>query len=74
MNEVLVKLLSEKAVRLGQYSWQWLNKAQGNPSLKNAITSKMFRANLVEVVNGEMKLTITGRMLAEKLNSELKND
>ena len=67
MNEVLVKLLSDKAVRSGQYSWRWLNKAEGNPSLKNSITSKMFRANLVEAVDGEMKLTVTGRILAEQI-------
>lgn len=67
MNEVLIKLLTERIVRLGDYSWQWVNKSPKNPSLKNSLTSKMFRSNLVEDIDGEMKLTIGGRLLAKKL-------
>ena len=70
MREVLVKLLSEQVVRRGEHSWQWANKATGNPSLRNSITSALFRTDLVEEVDGEMKLTIAGRLAAERLQNE----
>lgn len=47
--EILVKLLNgDKIVRLGEYSWRWDKRQPGNPSLKNATTSSMFRRDLVE--------------------------
>jgi hypothetical protein len=67
MNQVLVNLLSNRAVRLGEHSWQWAEKKTGNPSLKNSVTSRMFRSDLVEVVGVEMKLTAMGRIVAEQL-------
>jgi hypothetical protein len=67
MNEVLIQLLSNRVIRLGEHSWQWVEKRPGNPSLKNAVTSQMFRSDLVEEVDKEMKLTAVGRLLAERL-------
>lgn len=67
MNDVLTHLLSNRAVRLGKNSWQWAEQIPGNPSLKNAVTSRMFRSDLVEEVNGEMKLTTAGYIVAQKL-------
>jgi hypothetical protein len=67
MNEILVKLLTSRVVRLGEGSWRWAERKPGNPSLKNAVTSRMFRADLVEVVDGEMQLTAMGRIIAEEL-------
>jgi hypothetical protein len=70
MREVLVKMLSDRVVRMGEHSWQWANKDPGNPSLRNAITSSLFRADLVEEVDGELKLTAAGRLSAERLKNE----
>jgi hypothetical protein len=67
MNEILVKLLTSRVVKLGESSWRWAEKAPSNPSLKNAVTSRMFRADLVEEDNGEMRLTAMGRIIAEEL-------
>jgi hypothetical protein len=67
MNEILVKLLTSRVVRLGESSWRWAEKSPSNPSLKNAVTSRMFRADLVEEDNGEMRLTAMGRIIAEEL-------
>jgi len=67
MNEILVKLLTNRVVRLGKGSWRWAEREPGNPSLKNAVTSRMFRADLVKEVYGEMQLTAMGRIIAEEL-------
>ena len=67
MNQVLVNLLSKRVVRLGENSWRWAEKNPGNPSLKNSVTSRMFRLDLVEVVGTEMRLTAMGRIVAEQL-------
>lgn len=63
---ILVHLLyGNKAVRKGEYMWKW---AEGKgPSLANPQTSKLFRADLVEEVNGEMTLTAMGKIIAEKV-------
>lgn len=66
MEQILIKLLNgDKVIRLGEYSWRWEKRTTGNPSLKNAITSSMFRRDLVEEINGEMKLTQMGKIVAE---------
>lgn len=67
MNDVLVKLLSESAVRMGNHSWKWRTRKPGNPSLNNAVTSKMFRAGLVEEIENEMCLTTFGKIRAMQL-------
>lgn len=66
MNEVLVNLLFNQAVRSGRSSWRWAQQSLTNPALKNATTARMFRADLVEEADGQMKLTASGRILAEK--------
>lgn len=67
MNKVLIKLLADRAVRSNEHSWQWVTRSPGNPSLANSVTAKLFRADLVEEVDGEMKLTAAGRVCAEQL-------
>lgn len=67
MEQVLINLLTNKAVRRGQYSWQWVNKSTLNPSLNNSVTSKLFRLGLVEEINGEMLLTAMGKINATNM-------
>lgn len=67
MNKVLVKLRADRAVRLNEHRWQWVTRAPGNPSLANSVTARLFRADLVEEVNGEMQLTAAGRVWAKQL-------
>lgn len=61
MHEVLLELRTNQIIRRGKYSWQWKNKRKGLPSLANPITSKLFRADLVEEVNGEMIISDYGK-------------
>jgi len=68
-NSVLLELLTNKAVRNG-YSWKWLNKRKGLPSLRNEITSSLFRAGLVRELSQEMILSEMGRVIVEKLQEE----
>ena len=67
---VILELLTNKAVRSG-YSWKWLNKRKGLPSLRNEITSSLFRADLVKSFppfgGQEMILSEMGKVVAEKL-------
>lgn len=73
MEQILIKLLNgDKIVRLGEYSWRWAKRSPGNPSLKNATTSSMFRRDLVEEINGEMKLTQSGTIIAEDFKRKQK--
>ena len=68
-NSVLLELLTNKAVRNG-YSWKWLNKRKGLPSLRNEITSSLFRADLVRELSQEMILSEMGRVIVKKLQEE----
>lgn len=68
-NSVLLELLTNKAVRNG-YSWKWLNKRKGIPSLRNEITSSLFRADLVRELSQEMILSEWGRVIVKKLQEE----
>lgn len=65
-NAVLVELLTNKAIRNG-YSWKWLNKRKGLPSLRNEITSSLFRADFVKELSQEMILSEMGEVIAKKL-------
>lgn len=65
-NAVLIELLTNKAIRNG-YSWKWLNKRKGLPSLRNEITSSLFRADLVKELSQEMILSEMGEVIAKKL-------
>jgi hypothetical protein len=65
-NAVLFELLTNKAIRNG-YSWKWLNKRKGLPSLRNEITSSLFRADLVRESSQEMILSEMGQIIAGKL-------
>ena len=68
-NSVLLELLTNKAVRNG-YSYKWLNKRKGIPSLRNEITSSLFRADLVRELSQEMILSECGRVIVKKLQEE----
>ena len=58
-------LCGHRAVRLGTYSWRWLEPWPGKPSLNNQDTSALFRAGLVgDVDDKEMVLTEMGRVVA----------
>lgn len=65
-NAVMVELLTNKAIRNG-YSWKWLNKRKGLPSLRNEITSSLFRADFVKELSQEMILSEMGEVIAKKL-------
>lgn len=69
-NAVLLELLTNKAVKSG-YSWKWLNKRKGLPSLRNEITSYLFRADYVRSFppfgGQEMILSERGQIVARKL-------
>jgi hypothetical protein len=69
IDKVLLLLLDKQIVRCGKSSWRWAEKFPARPSLNNDTTSQMFRSNLVEEVDGEMKLSSTGRMLANRIQS-----
>jgi hypothetical protein len=68
-NSVLLELLTNKAVR-NDHSWKWLNKRKGLPSLRNEITSSLFRADLVRELSQEMILSEWGRVIVKKLQEE----
>lgn len=65
-NSVLIELLTNRAIRNG-YSWKWLNKRKGLPSLRNEITSSLFRADLVKEMSQEMVLSEMGEVIVKKL-------
>lgn len=69
-NAVLLELLSNTAASNGS-SWKWLNKRKGLPSLRNEITSYLFRANYVESFppfgGQQMILSEMGKVIVEKL-------
>lgn len=67
---VMLELLTNKAVRSG-YSWKWLNKGKGLPSLRNEITSSLFRDNLVKELSQEMVLSECGEVIVKKLQNDL---
>ena len=69
--QVLVELLTNKAVAK-KYTFRWANRKKELPSLKNDITSSLFRAYYVRDFvnkNGEREMILTemGRIIAEKL-------
>jgi hypothetical protein len=62
--------VSNTAVSNG-HSWRWLNKRKGLPSLRNEITSYLFRANYVKSFppfgGQQMILSEMGKVIAKKL-------
>lgn len=69
---ILVNLLENKVVHKGKYMWKWANGK--GPSLADSQTSKLFQANYVKEVGNEMVLSISGKIIAEKLKKELTKD
>lgn len=66
--QILLAILEgRQAVRLGQYSWRWESNHPALPSLANRYVSVLFRANLVEKVEGTLRLTAPGRVLAKTI-------
>ena len=72
-NAVLIELLTNRAV-CKNYTFRWVNRRKGLPSLKNDITSSLFRADLVEdFVNEsgerEMILSSSGKVFVNLMNT-----
>jgi len=55
-----------KVVRRGKHGWKWTAKNANNPALSDTSTSLLFRADLVEEIDGELMLTAIGKIIAKK--------
>jgi len=71
--EVLVELLTNRAVAKN-YTFRWINRRTGLPSLKNDITSALFRANYVSDFvneNGEREMILSeiGKIIVDRIDT-----
>jgi hypothetical protein len=71
--QVLVELLTNRAVAKN-YTFRWVNRKKELPSLRNDITSSLFRADYVRDFvneNGEREMILSemGRIIAEKVDT-----
>ena len=68
-NSVLIELTKNRAFAKN-YTYRWMNKSKGLPSLRNDITSALFRANYVESIETEdgveMILSPIGQVIVDK--------
>jgi hypothetical protein len=71
--EVLIELLTNRAVAKN-YTFRWVNRRAGLPSLKNDITSALFRANYVSDFvneNGEREIILSemGKIIVDRIDT-----